>query len=305
MITIITALSFATISLIILGLTMRSERQILQDRMQSQTRSITNTVETDAHLPFNERIFLPFLRRLSGIAMKLTPGGALQALDEKLITAGRPYGLGAIEFMGFRVLSFVGCIALAFLATRSLSLSILLKVVLFGLISFVGLVLPASFLQSRTSTRQTMIRRTLPDTLDLLTVSVEAGLGLDGAMQKVIEKLDNPLAQEMQHALQEMRIGKRRADALKDMAGRAKVHELSTFVAAVCQAEQLGVSISKVLRVQGDTLRTQRSHRAREIAAKLPVKMLFPLIFFIFPALFVVVLAPGAIQIARAMGMIR
>lgn len=134
-------------------------------------------------------------------------------------------------------------------------------------------------------------------------MSVEAGLGLDGAMQRAVEKMKGPLPSEMERALREMQIGKLRAEALRDMAQRVKVAELSSFVAAVCQAEQLGVSIAKVLRVQGETLRTQRSQRTREAAAKLPVKLLFPLIFFIFPALFVVVLAPGVIRTVKALGM--
>ncbi|MCL6630717.1 MAG: type II secretion system F family protein, partial [Armatimonadetes bacterium] len=140
----------------------------------------------------------------------------------------------------------------------------------------------------------------LADTLDLLTVSVEAGLGLDGAMQKVVEKLKNPLSEELGRALREMQIGKLRAEALKDMASRVRVQELSSFVASICQAEQLGVSIARVLRVQGDTIRSQRSQRARETAAKLPVKMLFPLVFCIFPAIFVVIAGSGAISIWRA-----
>ena len=157
-------------------------------------------------------------------------------------------------------------------------------------------------LQRTVSERQAGIRRVLPDTLDLLTVSVEAGLGLDGAMQKVVEKLRSPLSDEMVRALQEMRIGKLRVEALRNMAKRARVQELTTFVAAICQADQLGVSIAHVLKVQSDTLRTVRSQKAREAASKLPVKMLFPLVFCIFPALFVIILAPGVINIARAFG---
>jgi tight adherence protein C len=121
----------------------------------------------------------------------------------------------------------------------------------------------------------------------------------------VIEKLKSPLSTEMERALQEMRIGKLRSESLRDMAKRLKIQELSSFVAAICQAEQLGVSIAQVLKVQSEALRQTRSQRAREMAAKLPVKMLFPLVFFIFPALFVVVLAPGAIQIGRALGIIK
>jgi tight adherence protein C len=135
--------------------------------------------------------------------------------------------------------------------------------------------------------------------LDLLIVSVEAGLGFDGAMARVVEKMKGPFPQELCRVLQEMQVGKARIPALKDMATRVQVSEVSTFVAAIYQADQLGVSMAKVLHVQADTMRVARSQRIREMAAKLPVKMLFPLVFFIFPAIFVIIIGPGVISIMR------
>lgn len=307
MLPVILALSFATVVLFIIGLTMQSEREIMVERMESHAHGMKNIKADfgDVQTPFIDRVILPALRKLSALAVRLTPKGALKTIDQQLETAGRPWGLGALEFVGLRVLSIAVFVVLAILvSSRFGQASLLLRIALMGLMTIIGLVLPDAILNGAVANRQASIRKTLPDTLDLLTVSVEAGLGLDGAMQKVIEKLQNPLSDELRRALQEMRAGKRRAEALRDMAARVRVQELSTFVASIIQAEQLGVSIAKVLRVQSESLRVSRAIKARESATKLPVKMLFPLVLCIFPALFVVVLAPGAIQIGRALGLL-
>jgi len=308
MLALIAACTFGTVSLLIVGLTMRSEREIMQERMRMHSQSggaTVSSVELDLEAAFRERVVLPFLRWLADIGMRFTPGGAVQAIEEKLETAGRPWNLGGREFMGLRVLSIALSVLLGVASAKIIDASPFLRVVLLIIIIFIGAILPDYLLQRAVNQRQLRIRRALADTLDLLSVSVEAGLGLDGAMQIVVEKLKGPLSDEMERALQEMQIGKLRAEALKDMAKRVKVPELSSFVAAICQADQLGVSIAKVLRVQGETLRSQRSQKARETAAKLPIKMLFPLVIFIFPAIFVVIAGPGAIQIARALGIIK
>jgi tight adherence protein C len=299
--------TFATIALLAIGLTMKSERVIVQERMQTHahTGEPEGSVELEMGQPFGQRVVLPFFRKLSSIGRLLTPGGATRAIDEKLETAGRPWNLGVAEFMGLKALSIVLGVVVGFIAAGLINASPLMSLFFFALIVFIGIILPDYLLQRAINERQAAIRRALADTLDLLTVSVEAGLGLDGAMQKVTERFHNPLAHELDRALGEMRVGKLRADALRSMAARVKVQELSSFVAAICQADQLGVSIANVLRVQGETLRTQRSQRARETAAKLPVKMLIPLVFCIFPAIFVVVLAPGVIQIVKAFRMIQ
>jgi tight adherence protein C len=309
MVITITACVFVAVLLLVLGITMRSQREIIRDRMETHGTIAapldTGSVELEAELPFGQRVVLPILRSLSLIGGRLTPGGTLQVTDEKLETAGRPWGLGAREFLGLKVLSIIVLTILGIAAAKILATTVLLRFVLLALFFFIGFILPDYMLQQTINNRQSSVRKMLADTLDLLTVSVEAGLGLDGAMQKVIEKLHSPLSDEMARALQEMRVGKLRTEALRDMAHRVKVAELTIFVAAICQADQLGISIAKVLRVQGDTLRTQRAQRAREAASKLPVKMLFPLVLFIFPAIFVVILAPGAIGIGRALGIIK
>lgn len=307
MLPLIALCTFGSIALLVAGLTMRSERSIIRERMFEQARpreGTLNSVEMEMAVPFTERIALPFLRRLSSFATRFTPGGAAQGVEEKLETAGRPWNMGFKEFMGLRVLSVLVMSLAGIAAINVLSIAPMLRGM--GLIAVVlcGIGLPDYLLDNAIKTRQSGVRKVLADTLDLMTVCVEAGLGLDGAMQKVVEKLDSPFAKEIHRSLQEMRLGKRRTDTLKDMAKRIRIPEVSSFVAALCQADQLGVSISKVLRVQCDTLRSVRSQKAREAAAKLPVKLLVPLVFFIFPAIFVVVIGPGAIQIARSLGML-
>ncbi len=305
MLILISALTFGTIVLLFLGLTMKTEREIIQDRIRQHTETgtvVLDSIEMELEKPVKQRIIAPMLEKLANLVSSLTPAGALRAIDDKLETAGRPWSLGAKEFVGLKVLSTGASVILGMLFYNFIDAQLMVRILGFALVVFIGIILPDYMLQRAINNRQTQIRKVLADTLDLLTVSVEAGLGLDGAMQKVTEKLHNPLSDEMARALQEIRVGKMRMDALRDMARRVKVTELSSFVAAICQADQLGVSISKVLRVQGDTLRTQRSQRAREEAAKLPVKMLFPLVFFIFPALFVVVAGPAFIQIYHHLG---
>ena len=307
MLPLIAICTFGSIALLVVGLTMRSERSIIRERMFEQARpreGTLNSVELEMAVPFTERIALPFLRRLSGFAMRFTPGGAAQAVEEKLETAGRPWHMGYKEFVGVRVLSVLVMSLTGIAAINFFHVSPMLRGL--GLIAVVlcGLALPDYLLENAIRNRQSGIRKVLADTLDLMTVCVEAGLGLDGAMQKVVEKLDSPFSKEIHRSLQEMRVGKLRADSLRDMAKRIRIPEVSSFVAALCQADQLGVSISRVLRVQCDTLRSVRSQKAREAAAKLPVKLLIPLVFFIFPAIFVVVIAPGAVQTARSLGLL-
>jgi len=144
------------------------------------------------------------------------------------------------------------------------------------------------------------MERALPDALDLLTISVEAGLGFDAAMAKVAEKSDNELSRAFARVNAEVRLGKLRRDALRDMAQRAGVQDISNFIAAVIQADQLGVSLSKVLRVQSEQMRVRRRQRAEELANQAPIKMLFPLVFLIFPSIFIVLLGPAVIQIQKS-----
>jgi tight adherence protein C len=171
---------------------------------------------------------------------------------------------------------------------------------LFGVVGLLlGYTLPEFWLGGRVRKRQKAILLMIPDTLDLLTISVRAGLGFDAALGKVVEKLKGPLSDEFRRALAEVRVGKARRDALRDIVPRTEVGPLTNFIGAIIQAEQLGVSVSKVLQVQSEQLRIERRQRAEEQAAKAPIKMLFPLVGCIFPSLFIVILGPAIILIVQ------
>lgn len=298
---------FATIVTLVIGLTLRPEADWVRRRVQRITgprpgAPSVSIVEQELQKPLFDRIARPFLRVISAWVVKLTPTGASEATLARLNAAGNPWRVGVREFFGLRVISASTLTLLGVGVLRVLTVSgePVLGVVALVLLMVIGVILPDYVLQVIINSRQYLIRKSLPDILDLLIVSVEAGLGFDGAMQKVVQKVRGPFPQELGRVLEEMRLGKSRMAALQDMARRVSVTEVSHFVAAIYQADQLGVSIARVLNVQADTMRLARSQRIREIAAKLPVKMLFPLVFFIFPAIFVVVIGPGVIEIMKA-----
>jgi tight adherence protein C len=298
---------FTTVSLFVIGLSMRpASIVLLRDRIQHLAQPTTggpaSVIQQELGAPLSERVIRPVLLQLARLITRLTPEGQTDVLQQRLDAAGNPPRLGVREFLGLRVLSAVGGFFVALLVYRlMLTVSTPIALLCALLTLMMGVLLPDYMLQQAIGRRQYQIRKSLPDILDLLIVSVEAGLGFDGAMAKVVEKMKGPFPQELRRVLQEMQLGKARTPALKDMAARVHVQEVSTFVAAIYQADQLGVSMAKVLHVQADTMRVARSQRIREMAAKLPVKMLFPLVFFIFPAIFVIIIGPGVISIMKAL----
>ena len=257
--------------------------------------------ELELSQPFSERVLLPLITNLAEFAMRLSPGRSTEALQHKLDLAGNPYDL--TTYIGIRVLAaflFGGLgIALVFLAkTLPLLQRILLPAVGAGL----GFYLPVLSLGGKIRNRQKDIIKSLPDALDLLTICVEAGLGFDAAMARVAEKWDNELSLAFNRVLQEVQLGKLRREALRDMAERMDVQDVSTFVAAIIQAGQLGVSIARVLRIQSDQMRVRRRQRAEEMARAATLKILPPVAFLIFPAILIVLLGPAAIQILTVFG---
>ncbi|NMB46827.1 MAG: type II secretion system F family protein [Firmicutes bacterium] len=248
--------------------------------------------------PFFQRAVLPLLTDLSRWVIRITPVGWRNSVRYKLILAGNPGGLETGQFITLYLLVMVALTLIFFLLTQGTKQQMLFSFVGFGF----GLLIPDFWLKGRIQARQGAMRKALPSFLDLLTVSVEAGLGFDAALARVTARESGPLAEEFQRVLQEIRMGKPRRDALKDLGGRTEVKELSGFVAALVQADQLGVSIGNVLRVQAQQMRRSRRQRAEEAAMKAPIKMLFPLVFFIFPSLFIVLLGPAVIQLLGTFG---
>lgn len=280
-------------------------------RVRSQgTSSMENRLESYATLdrpptleeielsqPFTDRVLVPLVEGLAGLARRFTPQESLETIRHNLELAGNPYGWSAVQFMGLRVLGAILFGGVGALIVFVSSMSLPRRMLLMGGLGVGGYFLPALWLRSRTSSRQREILRSLPDALDLLTICVDAGLGFDGAMARVAEKWDNALSRELTRVLQEIQLGKLRREALRGMARRAEVQEVSTFVAAVVQAEELGVSIAKVLRIQAEEMRRRRRQRAEELARQAPIKMLPAIAFLIFPAIFVVLLGPAVIRV--------
>jgi tight adherence protein C len=204
------------------------------------------------------------------------------------------------DWLGIKAIgAIVGAILffLLFVVIGLLGFPFLIGVLLSGIGALFGYTIPEFWLGGRVKKRQHAILLMIPDALDLLTISVRAGLGFDSALGKVVEKLPGPLSDEFRRALAEVRVGKQRREALRDIVARTEVAPLTNFIGAIIQAEQLGVSISKVLQVQSEQLRIERRQRAEEQAAKAPIKMLFPLVGCIFPSLFIVILGPAIILI--------
>jgi tight adherence protein C len=244
---------------------------------------------------FYDRIVLPFFNSVGKISQRFTPQATLQSTRRKLEMAGNPMRMDPSFFLTLRIILavvFGGLIFIVFLVTGRNWVQGLALTVVFLLLGFM---FPDMWLSSRISRRQKGVFRAMPDALDLLTVCVEAGLGFDAAMSKVQEKWDNELALEFGRVIQEIRLGKLRRDALRDMAERIGVAELTSFVAAVIQSEQLGVSLAKVLRIQSDQMRVRRRQMAEEEAHRAPIKMIFPIALLIFPSILIVLLGPAAL----------
>jgi tight adherence protein C len=256
--------------------------------------------EIELQQPIFERTLRPLATRLSGLAQRFASPKKIGRTDKRLAMAGNPGNLRTIDFLGlkFVMAAIVGVIAFVlFLLIGNPGFGFFGALALGGL----GFFMPEFWLSRRIKKRQKAILLAVPDTLDLLTISVRAGLSFDGALSKVVEKVLGPLSDEFRRSLAEIRVGKTRREALRDIVGRTNVPALSNFIGAIVQAEQLGVPIAKVLQVQSEQLRIERRQRAEEAAAKAPIKMLFPLVGCIFPSMFIVILGPAIILISLNM----
>lgn len=242
-----------------------------------------------------KRLFGPVWKQFQAKLESWSPDGWKAEEQKRLSRSGMSSKFTVQEWLGWRVVSIALCLLLfGFLA---LSQSGVTKLLLISIGLGMGWYYPTLVLKQKATQRQKEITRSLPDVLDLLTVSVEAGLGFDAAISKVVEKTDGALSDEFARMLQEIRMGKGRRDALRDLGKRTGNPDLLGFVSAIVQADQLGVSIGNVLRIQSDDLRNKRKARAEEQAMKAPIKILFPLILFIFPAIFIIILGPAIINI--------
>jgi tight adherence protein C len=292
------------ILLIVVGLAGNSPVDPVQARLtQLGSMQARNLEELELQQPFLERTLRPLAAGLSGWVARITSASFADRTQKRLALAGNPGDLRVADWLGIKAIAAFVFAALFFaLAAFVLGAGVSGGLIM-GLIGLVfGYIAPEFWLGGRVRKRQKAILIMVPDSLDLLTISVRAGLGFDAALGKVVEKLKGPLTDEFRRALAEVRVGKARRDALRDIVPRTEVSALTNFIGAIIQAEQLGVSISKVLQVQSEQLRIERRQRAEEMAAKAPIKMLFPLVGCIFPSLFIIILGPAIILIALNLG---
>jgi tight adherence protein C len=297
---------FVIIGVISVG--MRQNAQDEEDPLQArlaeylQSGEVASLEEIELSQPFSERVIIPIVRKIGEISARFTPQKAIQDTARRMELAGNPWPIDAATFLAIRFILGVvlgGFVTAMFLLSPTPNFNDN-AIFIFGA-TFGGFFLPHLMLSSRITNRQREIRKAMPDALDLLTICVEAGLGFDAAMSKVSEKWDNQLSLAFSRAIREIQLGKTRRDALKDMADRLDINEMTSFVAAIIQSEQLGVSMAKILRIQSDQMRIKRRQRAEEEAHKAPVKMVMPMAFLMFPTILIIVLTPAALQIMTSL----
>jgi tight adherence protein C len=301
---VVAALAAGAILLIVIGLAGSSPVDPVQARLtQLGSMQAKNLEELELQQPFMERTLRPLAMRLSGSVSRVTSSSFSDRTEKRLALAGNPGDLRVADWLGIKAIgAIIGAILffVLFGVVGLIGFPFIIGGILMPVVgALFGYTAPEFWLGRKVKARQKAILLMIPDALDLLTISVRAGLGFDAALGKVVEKLQGPLSDEFRRALAEVRVGKARRDALRDIVARTEVPPLTNFIGAIIQAEQLGVSISKVLQVQSEQLRIERRQRAEEQAAKAPIKMLFPLVGCIFPSLFIVILGPAIILIVE------
>ena len=293
------ALLAAACLLVVLGLALPfMVPDAVQARLAQFADRPRSLEELELERPFSERIFRPMLQRLARLLQRFSRNKDARqreqqtgVLQTKLNLAGNPHRWSPTDFLGAKGFAAILLGGMLFLLLTVIG-EPFFAMIAGGAGALVGFVLPDLYLGRLIGRRQHEIQRVMPDALDLLCVSVQAGLGFDAALARLCEKTDNELTREFSRMLQEVRVGRQRREALKEVANRTQVQDLTNFISAIIQADQLGVSITQVLAVQAEQMRTVRRQRAEELAAQAPLKMLFPMLIFIFPALCIVILGP-------------
>lgn len=293
--------TFITLLLIFYSLlsVVYKNKWLVSSRLDRISKESLKDKDNELNQPLFVRIIRPLLDDLSKTVLKATPKELVSVLEKKVITAGKPYNLSVKDWINIQVMILLcipaGTIVIGYYKDMKASNILLTILIEIG----VGIILPNFLLSKKVTGRQLLIKRALPDVLDLLTVSVEAGLAFDGALSKVVDKMPGPLADEFGTVLQEIKVGKQKRDALRDMAERVGLQDVTSFIGSIIQADQLGVSIGHVLRLQSEQMRQKRRMEAQEKAMKAPVKMLIPMVLFIFPTIFSVLIGPIAIKIIK------
>jgi tight adherence protein C len=270
---------------------------VLRTHVGDTADSIANLRNEQLRRSALERLVLPFAGKVISSITRVTPLDLYGRVNRLIVLAGSPPAFTAERIVAFKIVFAIGGLVLGLMLAQLLPFSSLLKVGAIALLTLTGYTVPSAAIAARASKRQKEIRKALSDTMDLLTISVEAGLGFDAALGQVVRNVPGPLSDEISRMLQEMQIGVSRTEALRHLTERTEVPELDGFVLSMIQADKYGVGVAKVLRSQSQELRQKRRQRAEETAQKVPLKLLFPTIFMLLPALFVVILGPGIIKI--------
>ncbi len=300
---LVLAVSAAFFAVVLFGLAVESGSsekkravRLLESQVSGSAESI-NLREQELAKNFGQRVLVPVVGTAGRVARRVTPLDTRDRVAKRLVLAGGPTGWDAERVLAFKVIGAVSGVAAGFVASTIFALSPFISIVAIALLAFVGFVLPDSVLNRKVDERQKEVLKTLSDTLDLLTISVEAGLSLNAAIAQVVQNVPGVFSAEFARMLQEIQLGVPRSEAFRHFADRTDVEELNGFALAMIQADVFGVSIASVLRTQAQQLRIKRRQAAEAKAQQTPVKIVFPLVLCILPALFVVIIGPGAIKI--------
>jgi tight adherence protein C len=294
------AMIFLALFLVLASVGGLSKEQTGVNRSLAVLEALTSApdeLKQELDAPFADRVLFPLLARAQGLGRRLTPSDSNERIREKLELAGNPPGWTVDRVMAGKVVGFAVALVVSLVLAFAMGLSFLVMLLAVVGISFAGYMAPNLYLYQKAHDRSEQLQRALPDAIDLLTISVESGLGFDAAVAQVAKNTDGPLSEEFARMLQEMQIGRGRSEALRSMADRTDLPDLRSFVSSMVQADAFGIPVGQVLRVQSSEIRIKRRQWAEEMAQKVPVKILVPLIFCILPCLFVAVLGPAGISI--------
>jgi tight adherence protein C len=285
-----------TLALSVIGVATAEKRAVGRSLAAIQAiNSAPEPMRKELEKPFAERVLDPLANRLLGLGKRLTPDGSAQRIRKSLDMAGNPAGWTVERVIGLKMVGLIALPIGGFLWASALGVSRPTVLVIAAGMALLGYFAPNIWLHQKGTLRESKMRNEIADSLDLLTISVEAGLGFDSALSRVAKNSEGPLAEEFARILQEMQLGMGRSEAMRAAGERTKLEELRSFITAMVQADAFGIPIGQVLRVQSKEMRVKRRQLAEEKAQKVPVKILFPVMFFILPVLFIVVMGPAAI----------
>jgi len=296
------ALIFVALVIVIAALALSPRGNVGVNRSIAVLEALTaapKEMKEELDAPFADRVLMPLLARAQGLGRRLTPADANERIHQKLELAGNPRGWTADRVSAGKVVAFFAALGLSLMIAVVVGMPFLPTLGFVVAASVAGYMAPNFYLYQRAYDRSALMQRALPDAIDLLTISVESGLGFDAAVSQVARNTEGPLAEEFARMLQEMQIGRGRSDALRSMADRTNLPDLRGFVSAMVQADAFGIPVGQVLRVQASEIRVKKRQWAEEQAQKVPVKILIPLIFCILPCLFIAVLGPAGISIMQ------